>query len=91
MRSGGSGVPGVPAVPDRRVADVDSAGSRARDSLGQARHVAWIRRLGGFLSAAKAFDDPLSDRKVVDIVNSTHFVTLQTPSTSADSSPRFTG
>jgi Ferritin-like domain len=57
----------------------------------EARHAAWIRRLAGFLPAAKAFDDPLSDPKVVEIVNSTHFVTLQTPRTSAQTSPRFTG
>jgi hypothetical protein len=57
----------------------------------EARHAAWIRRLAGFLPAATAFDMPLDDRQVVDIVNSTHFVTLQTPSTSARSSPGFTG
>jgi rubrerythrin len=57
----------------------------------EARHAAWIRRLAGFLPAAKAFDDPLPDQKVVDIVNSTHFVTLRQPSTSADTSPHFTG
>jgi rubrerythrin len=57
----------------------------------EARHAAWIRRLAGFLPAAKAFDDPLSDPKVVEIVNSTHFVTLQTARTSAQSSPHFTG
>lgn len=57
----------------------------------EARHAAWIRRLAGFLPAAKAFDDPLPASKVVDIVNSTHFVTLSQPSTSADTSPHFTG
>jgi rubrerythrin len=57
----------------------------------EARHAAWIRRLAGFLPAAKEFDDPLDDRRVVDIVNSTHFVTLQVPNTSARTSPGFTG
>ncbi|MGA2929908.1 MAG: ferritin-like domain-containing protein [Solirubrobacteraceae bacterium] len=57
----------------------------------EARHAAWIRRLAGFLPAANAFDDPLSDPKVIEIVNSTHFVTLQSPQTSARSTPRFTG
>jgi Ferritin-like domain len=57
----------------------------------EARHAAWIRRLAGVLPAAKAFDDPLPDGKVVDIVNSTHFVTLTTPRTSAPRSPGFTG
>ncbi len=57
----------------------------------EARHAAWIRRLAGFLPAAHAFDDPVSDTKVVEIVNSTHFVTLQSPSTSAQTPPKFTG
>jgi hypothetical protein len=57
----------------------------------EARHAAWIRRLAGFLPAAHAFDDPLSDAKVVEIVNSTHFVTLKEPHTSAKGKPRFTG
>lgn len=66
------------------------AGALAIHSV-EARHAAWIRRLAGFLPAARAFDDPLPDRKVVDIVNATHFVTLQVPSTSADTAPHFTG
>jgi rubrerythrin len=57
----------------------------------EARHAAWIRRLAGFLPAAKAFDEPLSNQRVVNIVNSTHFVTLQDPSMSARTSPGFTG
>jgi Ferritin-like domain len=57
----------------------------------EARHAAWIRRLAGILPAANAFDDPQDDRKVVDVVNSTHFVTLQVPNTTAQSRPRFTG
>jgi hypothetical protein len=57
----------------------------------EARHAAWIRRLAGFLPAAKAFDEPLNDHRVVEIVNSTHFVTLQEPSMTARTSPRFTG
>jgi hypothetical protein len=57
----------------------------------EARHAAWIRRLAGFLPATHAFDDPLDADKVVEIVNSTRFVTLADPSTSAQSSPRFTG
>lgn len=57
----------------------------------EARHAAWIRRLAGFLPAAKAFDDPLDAARVIGIVNSTHFVTLQVPTTSARSSPGFTG
>jgi Ferritin-like domain len=57
----------------------------------EARHAAWIRRLAGFLPAAHAFDEPLSDAEVVRIVNSTHFVTLREPQTSTEAAPRFTG
>jgi hypothetical protein len=57
----------------------------------EARHAAWIRRLAGVVPASKAFDEPLSDKQTVQIVNSTHFVTLRTPATSADHSPSFTG
>ncbi len=66
------------------------AGALAIHSV-EARHAAWIRRLAGFLPAAHAFDDPLSDAKVVQIVNSTHFVTLKDPQTSMEAKPRFTG
>jgi hypothetical protein len=66
------------------------AGAIAIHSV-EARHAAWIRRLAGFLPAAKPFDDPLSDDKVVEIVNSTHFVTLRRPVTSSQAAPQFTG
>jgi hypothetical protein len=66
------------------------AGALAIHSV-EARHAAWIRRLAGFLPAPNAFDDPLNDAKVVQIVNSTHFVTLKTPQTSMETKPRFTG
>jgi hypothetical protein len=57
----------------------------------EARHAAWIRRLAGFLPAAKAFDDPMPDDEVISIVNSTHFVALQNPQTSTHNRPRLTG
>jgi hypothetical protein len=57
----------------------------------EARHAAWIRRLAGIVPALNAFDEPLSDPKVVDIVNSTHFVVLEQPVTSAHVKPGFTG
>jgi hypothetical protein len=66
------------------------AGAIAIHSV-EARHAAWIRRLAGFLPAAKAFDDPLDAHQVVDIVNSTHFVTLRDPQTSSGTPPHFTG
>jgi hypothetical protein len=66
------------------------AGAIAIHSV-EARHAAWIRRLAGFLPAAKAFDDPLDAHRVVEIVNSTHFVTLRDPQTSSGKPPHFTG
>jgi hypothetical protein len=66
------------------------AGALAIHSV-EARHAAWIRRLAGFLPAAKAFDEPLSGSKVIDIVNSTHFVTLGDPQTTSAASPQMTG
>lgn len=57
----------------------------------EARHAAWIRRLAGIVPSSHAFDDPVSDRRTVDIVNSTHFVTLRAPHTSSRHSPPFTG
>ena len=43
------------------------------------------------MPAANAFDEPLADTKVVDIVNATHFVTLSPPVTSVEARPHFTG
>ena len=57
----------------------------------EARHASWIRRLAGIVPAPNAFDEPISDAKTVDIVNSTHFVTLHAPRTSTKRAPSFTG
>jgi hypothetical protein len=57
----------------------------------EARHAAWIRRLAGVVPALHAFDEPLADGAVVKIVNSTHFVDLRGPLTSAQRAPGFTG
>jgi hypothetical protein len=57
----------------------------------EARHAAWIRRLAGIVPASTAFDEPISDQQTVQIGNSTKFVTLQDPGTSAKRSPSFTG
>ncbi len=57
----------------------------------EARHAAWIRRLAGIVPAANAFDDPINDAKTVQIVNSTHFVSLSVPHTSTHGAPKFTG
>ena len=48
----------------------------------EARHAAWIRRLAGVLPAAKR-STSRSGQQGVEIVNSTHFVSLETPDTSA--------
>jgi rubrerythrin len=57
----------------------------------EARHASWIRRLAGIVPAPDAFDQPSSDRRTVRLVNSTRFVTLHLPTTSAKRSPSFTG
>jgi hypothetical protein len=57
----------------------------------EARHAAWIRYLAGIVPAADAFDASLPDDETVQIVNATHFVTLDTPRTSARHAPAFTG
>jgi rubrerythrin len=57
----------------------------------EARHAAWIRQLANVVPAANAFDEPLSDKKTVDIVNATKFVTLQVPKTTTNRDPAFTG
>ena len=57
----------------------------------EARHAAWIRLLAGIVPAEHAFDDALPDPKTVQIVNSTNFVTLHLPHTSAKRAPSFTG
>jgi hypothetical protein len=57
----------------------------------EARHASWIRRLAGIVPAPDAFDEPSSDPRTVRLVNSTHFVTLHVPKTSAKHAPSFTG
>jgi hypothetical protein len=53
----------------------------------EARHAAWIRRLAGFLPAAKPFDQPLTKGRTLQLVSSTHFIVQ----TRGRGSPRFTG
>jgi hypothetical protein len=57
----------------------------------EARHAAWIRYLAGIVPAEHAFDGSLPDQETVQIVNSTHFVSLHAPQTSARHDPAFTG
>jgi hypothetical protein len=53
----------------------------------EARHAAWIRRLAHAPPAAKAFDDPLSRARVLQVVDRTRFVAR----TASRRSPPFTG
>jgi hypothetical protein len=53
----------------------------------EARHAAWIRRLAGIVPAAHAFDQPLTRRRTLAIVDSTNFI-VQTRS---KRSPRYAG
>ena len=57
----------------------------------EARHAAWIRYLAGIVPAEHAFDASLPDHETVQIVDSTHFVNLHAPRTSARHAPAFTG
>ncbi|MBV9819847.1 MAG: ferritin-like domain-containing protein [Solirubrobacterales bacterium] len=57
----------------------------------EARHASWIRRLAGIVPAPTAFDEPTSDGQTIHIVNSTQFVTLHAPETTAHRPPAFTG
>jgi rubrerythrin len=53
----------------------------------EARHAAWIRRLAKAAPAANAFDEPLSRRRVLSVVDSTRFVVR----TATRRKPPFTG
>jgi hypothetical protein len=57
----------------------------------EGRHAAWIRRLAGVVPAADAFDEAVSDRRTVRLVNATRFVSLKVPHTTARHAPSFTG
>jgi hypothetical protein len=56
----------------------------------EARHAAWIRHIAGIVPSAHAFDEPTSKAKVVDLVDSTNFVT-SVPRTKGRQPPRYTG
>ena len=57
----------------------------------ETRHAAWIRHLVGLQPATAAFDKPASQRKMQQLIDSTHFVVARRSRTSAKKSPRFTG
>jgi hypothetical protein len=56
----------------------------------EARHAAWMRRLFGIVPATAAFDEPISSREVIRIVNSTNFV-VGGVRTTGSGGPPFTG
>src|SRR5687767_1587370 len=56
----------------------------------EARHAAWIRHIAGIVPSGDAFDEPTSKAKVVDLVESTRFVT-SVPRTKGRRRPRYTG
>jgi rubrerythrin len=57
----------------------------------EARHAGWIRRLAGRLPADKAFDEPLSAKRVRAIVTDTGFITSPAKTSTSRSAPQFTG
>lgn len=56
----------------------------------ETRHAAWIRHLVGLQPATVAFDKPASQRKMQQLIDSTHFLASR-PQTSARKKPRYTG
>jgi hypothetical protein len=56
----------------------------------EARHAAWIRHIAGIVPSADAFDEATSKAKVVELVDSTNFVT-SVPRTRGRRQPRYTG
>ena len=56
----------------------------------ETRHAAWIRHLVGLQPATTPFDKPASQRKMTQLIDSTHFV-VSRPRTRAKKRPSFTG
>jgi rubrerythrin len=56
----------------------------------EARHAAWMRRLFGIVPATSAFDEPISSREVIRIVNSSNFI-VGGVKTTGSGGPPFTG
>jgi hypothetical protein len=56
----------------------------------EARHAAWIRHIAGIVPAADALDEPTSKARVVELVDSTRFVTSR-PRTRGSRRPGYTG
>jgi Ferritin-like domain len=56
----------------------------------ETRHAAWIRHIVGLEPATTAFDKPASQRKMAQLIDSTHFVASK-PRTTQKAEPRLTG
>jgi hypothetical protein len=56
----------------------------------ETRHAAWIRHLVGLEPATAAFDKPASQKKMQELIDSTHFLTSR-PKLAAKKKPSFTG
>ena len=56
----------------------------------ETRHAAWIRHIVGLEPATTAFDKPAPQRKMAQLIDSTHFVSSK-PKTSRKAEPRLTG
>jgi hypothetical protein len=56
----------------------------------ETRHAAWIRHIVGLQPATTAFDKPASQRKMAQLIDSTHFLASQ-PTMTAKKKPRYTG
>jgi hypothetical protein len=56
----------------------------------ETRHAAWIRHIVGLQPATSAFDQPASQRKMAELIDSTHFVSSK-PKISRKAKPRLTG
>jgi hypothetical protein len=56
----------------------------------ETRHSAWIRHLVGLQPAARAFDKPASQKRMAQLIDSTHFLVSQ-PKMAAKKAPRYTG
>ena len=56
----------------------------------ETRHAAWIRHIVGLVPATTAFDKPASQRRMAQLIASTHFVAAK-PRLSKRGRPRYTG
>jgi Ferritin-like domain len=57
----------------------------------ETRHAAWIRHIVGLQPATTAFDKPASQRKMAQLIDSTHFLASQPTMATRKKKPRYTG